>query len=152
MQTIAHTSDRVTSSLENHSLWADLTVLSRFMLALSYNNKVNGMSVPFLLCQLIFNILPVGMVCGWGGVGGVSMYLALLKHRVYQSWGDPCYLYNDLHPIFSIVAMNMADIFYFCVLMMAHGPAFVQATIHGIILNTVQSLASLPEVMANGVC
>lgn len=45
---------------------------------------------------------------------------------------------------------NVADIFYFCVLLMALGPVFVRATIHGIILNTVQSLASLPEVMADG--
>lgn len=48
------------------------------------------------------------------------------------------------------VARNLADIFYICVLMMALGPVFVRATIHGIILNTVQSLASLPEVMADG--
>ena len=48
------------------------------------------------------------------------------------------------------VTRNLADIFYFCVLMMAYGPVFVRATIHGIILNSVQSLASLPQVMENG--
>ena len=45
---------------------------------------------------------------------------------------------------------NLADVFYLCILMMAYGPSFVKATIHGIVLNTVQSLASVPEVMANG--
>lgn len=45
---------------------------------------------------------------------------------------------------------NLTDIFYFCLLLMALGPVFVRATVHGIIINTVQSLASLPEVMANG--
>ncbi len=49
-----------------------------------------------------------------------------------------------------LVVKHIADIFYICVLMMAYGPVFVRATIHGIILNTVQSLASLPQVMANG--
>lgn len=49
-----------------------------------------------------------------------------------------------------LVVKNLADIFYICMLMMAHGPVFVRATMHGIILNTVQSLASLPQVMANG--
>ena len=49
-----------------------------------------------------------------------------------------------------LVAKNLADIFYFCVLMMAHGPVFVRSTIHGIVLNTIQSLASLPEIMASG--
>ena len=44
----------------------------------------------------------------------------------------------------------MADVFYLCIIMMAYGPSFVKATIHGIVLNTVQSLASVPEVMANG--
>ena len=46
--------------------------------------------------------------------------------------------------------MNLADMFYLCVLMMGYGPVFVRATIHGIVINTVQSLASLPEVMGNG--
>ena len=41
-QTVAHTSDRVTTSLEQHFLWSELTALSRFLLALSFNNKVNG--------------------------------------------------------------------------------------------------------------
>lgn len=41
-QTIAHTSNRVTAHLDDHTLWAELAVLSRFMLALSFNNKVNG--------------------------------------------------------------------------------------------------------------
>lgn len=45
---------------------------------------------------------------------------------------------------------NLADVFYLCVIMMAYGPPFVKATIYGIILNMVQSLALLPEVMANG--
>ena len=42
MQTIAHTSDHVTTQLEKHYLWAELTVLARFLLALSFNNKING--------------------------------------------------------------------------------------------------------------
>lgn len=42
LQTIAHTSDKVVPSLDGHTLWAELTVLSRFILALSFNNKVNG--------------------------------------------------------------------------------------------------------------
>ena len=42
VQTVAHTSDHVTNLLENHYLWAELTVLARFLLALSFNNKVNG--------------------------------------------------------------------------------------------------------------
>ena len=42
VQTIAHTSNRVTTHLDDHTLWAELAVLSRFMLALSFNNKVNG--------------------------------------------------------------------------------------------------------------
>ena len=41
-QTIAHTSDKVTQSLEQHFLWSELTVLSRFLLALSCNNPRNG--------------------------------------------------------------------------------------------------------------
>ena len=41
-QTIAHTSDKVTQSLEQHFLWSELTVLSRFLLALSFTNKANG--------------------------------------------------------------------------------------------------------------
>jgi hypothetical protein len=45
MQTIAHTSDHVTAQLEKHYLWAELTVLARFLLALSFNNKINGMSI-----------------------------------------------------------------------------------------------------------
>ena len=45
---------------------------------------------------------------------------------------------------------NLTDVFYLCVIMMAYGPPFVKATIYGIILNMVQSLALLPEVMANG--
>ena len=48
------------------------------------------------------------------------------------------------------VVKNLSDVFYLCIIMMAYGPSFVKATIHGIVLNTVQSLASLPEVMANG--
>ena len=51
--------------------------------------------------------------------------------------------------VFSVVK-NLTDVFYLCIIMMAYGPPFVKATIHGIVLNTVQSLASLPEVMANG--
>ena len=43
-----------------------------------------------------------------------------------------------------------ADIFYSCMLMMAHGSKFMRATIHGILLNTMQSIASVPEIMANG--
>lgn len=42
LQTVAHTSDRVTHSLEQHFLWSELTVLARFLLALSFNNKING--------------------------------------------------------------------------------------------------------------
>lgn len=45
---------------------------------------------------------------------------------------------------------NLTDVFYLCIIMMAYGPAFVKATIYGIVLNTVQSLASVPEVMASG--
>ena len=48
------------------------------------------------------------------------------------------------------VVKNLADVFYLCVLMMAYGPAFTRATIHGIIINTVQSVGSLPEVLASG--
>ena len=48
------------------------------------------------------------------------------------------------------VVNNLTDVFYLCVLMMAYGPVFVRATIHGIIMNMVQSLGSLPEVMSNG--
>ena len=33
---------------------------------------------------------------------------------------------------------------------MAHGSKFVRATVHGILLNTMQSIASLPQVMADG--
>lgn len=88
LSTIAHTSNKVVSTLDSHTLWAELTVLSRFILTLSFNNKVN-------------------------------------------------------------VAKNLADIFYLCVLMMALGPVFIRATVHGILLNTLQSLASLPQVMAN---
>ena len=47
---------------------------------------------------------------------------------------------------------NLTDVFYLCIIMMAYGSSFVKATIHGIVLNTVQSLASVPEVMANGMC
>lgn len=45
---------------------------------------------------------------------------------------------------------NLADVFYLSVIMMAYGPPFVKATIYGITLNMVQSLALLPEVIANG--
>ena len=48
------------------------------------------------------------------------------------------------------VIKNLADVFYLSVLMMAYGPAFTRATIHGIIINTVQSVGSLPEVLASG--
>ena len=48
------------------------------------------------------------------------------------------------------VIKNLADVFYLSVLMMAYGPAFTRATIHGIVINTVQSVGSLPEVLANG--
>lgn len=54
-----------------------------------------------------------------------------------------------MYVCFSVVK-NLTDVFYLCIIMMAYGPSFVKATIHGIVLNTVQSLASLPEVMANG--
>lgn len=48
-QTIAHTSDKVTQSLEQHFLWSELTVLSRFLLALSCNNPRNGKEIGKLL-------------------------------------------------------------------------------------------------------
>ena len=54
-----------------------------------------------------------------------------------------------LHSLAAVIK-NLADVFYLCVLMMAYGPAFTRATIHGIIINTVQSVGSLPEVLANG--
>ncbi|CAI8022725.1 Neurofibromin [Geodia barretti] len=88
LKTIAHTSDKVTQSLEQHFLWSELTVLSRFLLALSCNNPRNAVK-------------------------------------------------------------NLTDVFYLCIIMMGNGPSFVKATIHGIVLNTVQSLASVPEIMAN---
>jgi hypothetical protein len=50
------------------------------------------------------------------------------------------------------VIKNLADVFYLSVLMMAYGPAFTRATIHGIVINTVQSVGSLPEVLASGEC
>ena len=52
--------------------------------------------------------------------------------------------------VYAAVVKNLTDVFYLCVIMMAYGPVLVKATVYGIILNTVQSLASLPEVMANG--
>lgn len=55
-----------------------------------------------------------------------------------------------MNDFLAAVVKNLADIFYICVLMMAHGQVLVRATIHGILLNTIQSLASLPEVMQNG--
>ena len=42
VQTVALTSEKVVQCLDKHSYWAKLTVLSRFLLALSFNNKVNG--------------------------------------------------------------------------------------------------------------
>ena len=59
-------------------------------------------------------------------------------------------MHNFLCMNFSPAVKNLTDVFYLCIIMMASGPAFVKATIHGIVLNTVQSLASVPEVMANG--
>ena len=55
-----------------------------------------------------------------------------------------------VHMCVFAVVKNLTDVFYLCIIMMAYGPPFVKATIYGIILNTVQSLASLPEVMASG--
>jgi len=39
---LAHTGDRPVSSLERSKLWSQLSVLARFLLALSFNNKLNG--------------------------------------------------------------------------------------------------------------
>lgn len=86
LKTIAHTSEKPQQCLEQHVLWSELVVLSRFLLSLSFNNKIN-----------------------------------VLKH--------------------------LPDIFYICVLLMVHGPTIVRASCHGILLNTVQSLATLPSVM-----
>lgn len=60
-----------------------------------------------------------------------------------------CMCISYLHSLTAVIK-NLADVFYLCVLMMAYGPAFTRATIHGIIINTVQSVGSLPEVLANG--
>ncbi len=48
------------------------------------------------------------------------------------------------------VHRNLADVFYLCILMMAYGPVFIRATIHGIVLNIVQSLSSLPQLVGKG--
>lgn len=41
-QTIAHTTDTPVSCLVQSALWPELIVLLRFLLALSFNNKING--------------------------------------------------------------------------------------------------------------
>ena len=74
----------------------------------------------------------------------VSLHLAQ-ESEVY-SYIKACVSY----PYSLAVVKNLADVFYLCVLMMAYGPAFTRATIHGIIINTVQSVGSLPEVLASG--
>ena len=44
----------------------------------------------------------------------------------------------------------LPDVFFVVVVMCAQGPPLVRATIHGIALNTVQALASVPSVFGNG--
>ncbi len=41
-QTVALTSDKVVHGLDKHPYWVRLAVLSRFLLALSFNNKINS--------------------------------------------------------------------------------------------------------------
>ena len=57
IKTVAHTSDRVTHSLEQHFLWSELTVLARFLLALSFNNKVNGSPLFY------YTLIPSSSLC-----------------------------------------------------------------------------------------
>ena len=78
------------------------------------------------------------------------------ENEVYNNIREACLSHMYIHVsrtyLHSLAAVikNLADVFYLCVLMMAYGPAFTRATIHGIIINTVQSVGSLPEVLANG--
>ena len=60
------------------------------------------------------------------------------------------YTHTHTHTHTHTVVKNLADILYLCVQLMAYGSVLMRATIHGIIINTFQSLASLPPILADG--
>ena len=44
----------------------------------------------------------------------------------------------------------MPDLFYICVMMMGNGQLKVRAAIHGVIVNTIHSILSIPQIIDNG--
>ncbi len=55
----------------------------------------------------------------------------------------PCFLSPS-------VMNKLADLFYLCAMMMGRGNIRVRAIIHGILMNTLNSLLSIPKVNENG--
>lgn len=47
------------------------------------------------------------------------------------------------------VLKNMPDLFYICVMMMGNGQLKVRAAIHGVIVNTIHSILSIPQIIDN---
>jgi len=56
-QTIAVTNNKVVAHLDKHPFWPRLAVLTRFLLALSFNNKTNGESTQIFTIQLYIIII-----------------------------------------------------------------------------------------------
>ena len=46
---------------------------------------------------------------------------------------------------------KLPELFYICCMMMGHGQLRVRAAIHGILMNIIHSLFSIPEVADNGI-
>ena len=61
-----------------------------------------------------------------------------------------CSLSLSLSLSLSAVHTNLPDIFYVCVMMMGHGCVSTRAAIHGVLINSIHALLSLPQVLNNG--
>jgi neurofibromin 1 len=47
------------------------------------------------------------------------------------------------------ILSHLPDLFYLCVMMIGHGPTYAKAGIHSIIINSLNSLLSLPKILDN---
>ncbi len=60
------------------------------------------------------------------------------------------YYYTTLCLSF-LVLNKLPDLFYICAMMMGHGPIRIRAAIHGILMNTINSLFAVPKISENGI-
>lgn len=109
-------------------MWEDIAILSRYLLMLSFNDSLDGTTVfyttiqPYMYRQRTYTVM-----------------------AAYYSW---C-LSNS--SCFCLVANNLPHLFHIIISLVCMGPLFLRATIHGILINIIQSLSTCTSLELPGV-